>query len=195
MKNLLIFVLVLGMASMAVAAITGPYFQVDPASQKDNYVPSDLIKIDLVSPTSDPLVIGITIDAITDSPTGATMGNASEPQLFNANFGLALPGSLNDDGMLVEYMAASDTTIPARGATGILYSFEYHVPNVPYSTMINIQSFDDGGTNWSPAAVVYKSPGGEVDGTIGMLTPIHVIPEPATIALLGLGGLLLKRRK
>jgi hypothetical protein len=196
MKKLLIFVLVLGMASWALAT---PYFKISgPLPIKDHYMPSDVITIDLVSPTSDLPVLSVMIDSITDNSgvlPFSTLGYAQAPQVFNVNFGTTFPGHLNTAGQLVIYMAAADGTIPARGATGTLYSFDYHVPAVPASTYIDIQS-DYDGVDFYPAELVYKD-GSDVvfpDG-IHMNVPIHVIPEPATIALLGLGGLLLRRRK
>jgi hypothetical protein len=195
MNKLLIFVLVLGMASWAWAV---PYFQVDPTDQKDSYMPSDVITIDLVSPIEDPPVISVMVDSITDNSgviPFSTLGMAQAPQTFNANFGTHFPGTLNAGGQLVIYMSAADGTLPLRGATGTLYSFDYHVPNVPPSTYIDIQS-DSDDFDFYPAEIVYKT-GDDVLFTNGihMNVPIHVIPEPATIALLGLGGLLLRRRK
>jgi len=190
MKKLLVLVLVLGMASMAMAV---PSFRVAPADAKDTYLPSDIIVIQLVNPTLDLPVVSMTIDAISDNGEDA-LGTAAAPQVFNANFGTIFPGLLNADGVLVKFMGASDTTIPARGASGILYSFVYHVPDVPFSTMIHIQTYDDGEVgNYYPASLVYQN-GTTFDGTLGGLA-IHVTPEPATIALLGLGGLLLRRKK
>jgi hypothetical protein len=196
MKKLLIFMLVLGLASWAWAV---PYFEISgPLPIKDSYMPSEWILIDLVSPPEDLPVISVLIDSITDN-SGAipfrTLGEADGPQTFNTNFTTKFPGLLNADGQLVEYMSAADGTLPLRGATGTLYSFWYHVPDVPASTLIDIQT-DYDYDFWYPAEIVYAD-GSDVlfpDG-IHMNVPIHVTPEPATIALLGLGGLLLRRRK
>jgi hypothetical protein len=186
MKKLLIFMLVLGLSSMPSMATAVPYFQVDPASQKDSYMPSDVIKIDVVDTQP---IITMVIDAISDGGAG---GMAEGPQVFNTNFLSHVDGELNSDGQLVEYFFANDTTIPVRGASGILYSFYYHVPNVPYSTMIPIGTYYND-VDWLAPEITYAS--GQFYNDNLTPTMIHVTPEPATIALLGLGGLLLRRRK
>jgi hypothetical protein len=188
MKKLLIFMLVLGMASMAVAV---PVFRVDPCDRQDNYEYSDVITIQLV----DTNVLGFSIDAIVDviCPTGGIAGGtAAEPQVFNAGFGAIMPGALDVNAHLVDYMFASVTSLPPVAVSGVLYSFEYHVPDVPFSTLICIDSFA-GGEYWSPLFQYSGAP--DYEGPVTMLTCIHVVPEPATMLLLGLGGLLLRRRK
>jgi hypothetical protein len=192
MKKLVLLTMVLGMASMAMAV---PYFQVDPSYHKSDYNPGNVIQIDLVDPVSDAPVTGVAIDAITDNPGGAPEGTSYAPLTANANFNtITSMGTLNQDGMVVEGVYLDDTTIPARGATGILYSFMYKVPSVPASTIINIQNYVDNVSWYSD--IDYNGASSYL-GSISMLQGgyIHVVPEPATLALLGLGGLLLRRFK
>lgn len=182
MKKLMVLMMVLGTAS---AAFGVPYFQIDPADYKDHYLPSEVITINIV----DVNVLGISIDAIVDGGIG---GTAQEPQTFHPNLNLTNAGVLNIGGHLVEYVFAN-TTI--GGASGVIYSFDYHVPDVQQSTIITIGTFSDGDLFWEP---LFDYEGGSsYEGPIYMLQgqAIHVIPEPATVALLGLGGLLLRRHK
>jgi len=182
MKKLLVLILVFGTASMAVAV---PVLRVDPADVKDNYYASDVITIQLYDKGA---VRGIAMDAITDYGCGGVVFN----ETFNSAFDIQWPGQLNADGMLLEYTAALTTT--SNYATGVLYSFEYHVPSVPFSTMITITTYNDGGNIWYPAEVDYA------DGSAYICPPelavtIHKCPEPTTIAFLGLGGLMLRRKR
>lgn len=181
MKKLLVLMLVFAMASGASAL---PYFTVDAADYKDHYQSSDVITINLV----DEGVIGFAIDAITDFSAG---GTASGPQTFHPGFGFSKAGALNYEGMLVAFASASVTMVPPVGQSGVLYSFEYHVPDVTISTIIEIGTFYDD-DNWLAPELYYV--GGGMTNEF-MPAVIHVVPEPTTIVLLGLGGLLLRRRK
>lgn len=180
MKKLLILVLVLGMASMAAAV---PVFQV--LNPTDHYLPSQMITIQLVDNGS---VDAFSIDAIADGGAG---GYASEPQTMVA-FGYQQWGALNYDGKLVAFVAGGITGTSEPPQTGVLYTFLYHVPTVPVSTTITIASFADGDMYYEPT-IMYRDGSAYNEPIAGAI--IHVIPEPATIALLGLGGLLLKRKK
>jgi hypothetical protein len=182
MKKLMILTLVMLMASMATATIS---LEVDVADEKDSYVYSDVITINLVT---DDDVVGVLIDAIKDDAGGT----AQEPQVFNTAFGSTIPGTLNVNGLLVEYMSANVTSVPTVPATGVLYSFEYHVPDVPHSTIITIETYADGSNYFLPWIDFLD--GSWAEGHLAPLE-IHVTPEPMTVALLGLGGLFLRRRK
>jgi hypothetical protein len=71
---------------------------------------------------------------------------------------------------------------------GWLFEFEFHVPyDLQPSTIIVLDATAGGFTGQTNAA-----PGPD---DVWPYTELHVIPEPMTIALLGLGGLFLRRRK
>lgn len=68
-----------------------------------------------------------------------------------------------------------------------MFEFEFHVPDLPWSTIIVLDTMT-GAYSGQPGAVVGP------DDT-WPYAELHVVPEPMTIALLGLGGLFLRRRK
>jgi hypothetical protein len=183
-KKLMIFMLVLGMASMAWAI---PYFQVAAVDERDHFTPSDVITIELRdnNPVS---VAGFMIDWITDTDGAVALGTASEPQLFHSSFASTWPGILNSNGMLVEYLSAALGDAPPNK---VLYTFEYHIPCVCPSTIIEIQTKWDG-VNWWIPWFDYTD-GSHYEGAV-IPVLIHMVPEPTTIALLGLGGLALLRK-
>jgi hypothetical protein len=186
MKKLLIFVVVLGLASIASAV---PIFRVDPSQAQEHYAPSDIITIQIYD---DGLVKGFAIDAINDNGGDPQIGTAVvDSGVVASGFGYKQPGTANYDGMVMTFVAGEDTAVPPVGVTGVIYSFEYHVPDVPVSTILVINAFGDDDL-WLMPELTYVS--GDVTGDFTGVA-IHVIPEPATIALLGLGGLLLRRKK
>ena len=189
MKKLLIVFLVLAMCSAASAYSVG--FRVAPGDQKDHYAPSDTITIELY--TDDPRITGVTIDAIVDDDD---YGTAHTPLTYNSNFnGIQSPGSIKNSGgspnILIEWINLTDN-VDTTDATGVLHTFEYHVPDKDPSTIITIDDYYDD-MMYLEGSVVGQG------GTYGAAAiggvEIHIIPEPATIALLGLGGFLLRRRK
>jgi hypothetical protein len=179
MKKLSILVLVLAMASPAGATLS---WTVSPV--KCSYEPSDIITIGIVADFSYVGNFGID-DILTDNG-----GTASNPALHTLlQFEPYSNGEVINEGSLLiqDPYGQNLSWIPEDNimAGEVLWSFTYHVPDVPASTIVTISA-----TGVFVADDWYM----EYDDYIEPLT-IHVVPEPATIALLGLGGLLLRRRK
>lgn len=145
--------------------------------------PSDVITVYMMTNLD---VFGMDIAAIVDSSTAGPTGVVVQPPwVWNPSFSSpqANPGT---PPVLVANITAVTGVGP--GATGMLFGFNYHVPDLPYSTIIEIGS----GGDWLPwfefiDGSFYE---GQLDSAF-----IHVVPEPMTIVLLGLGGLLVRRRK
>jgi len=186
MNKLLSIFLVLAMAS--VASATAVWFVVDEADVKDDYAPSTVITINVVADFD---VAGLTIGAI-----ASNYGTAEAVGAVHANLSdLVWPGNIvNTGGILITNVTGN---MPLTGgpapALEILYSFEFHVPDVPESTYIIIDDY----TDYGASIYTYIAGPGSTPLYVTDMTEavIHVIPEPMTILLLGLGGLFLRRRK
>jgi hypothetical protein len=175
----LIMILVMMIATSAMAAsvsLTGYDAQRD-------YAPSDIILFQL---TSDAPVGTLQITEITTDNGGTAQ---------NPHLGAAIAdGFVQDPGTLVNEGGVLIKGVAGDGGSGMLevapgdpfYSFEFHVPEVPASTYITIE--------FPKTNNITDKYYGQVRTSVPSVT-IHVIPEPMTIALLGLGGLFLRRRK
>ena len=195
MKKLFVLVLVLAISSMATAAsvdlqiVAGPDAQgTDPTSGAPSYLPSDTITIALVasgfgSGATDgvgQMTIG---NATTDNG-----GTAASPDLATKLKDVYQVGTVvNSGGVLIMDVSGSLALADYAGIpSGDLWWFDFHIPDAPASTVISIDLTNLYVDNKFGTGLTY---------TYGGALEIHVIPEPITIALLGLGGLFLRRRK
>ena len=189
MKKLLVLLMVLAVSAISTAATVELEIVGGPAPVGDfggipSYEGSTWINIGLVaSGFGTGLPDGIYRMKTDIDGTG---GTAASPVLNTGFDDLSTPGTA---GPAPDLITGADGGVlmssPGIGA-GTLLEFEFHVPELPYSTVIEIVT--DG--------LVLKN-GFDIALAYTVVEPllIHVTPEPMTIALLGLGGLFLRRRK
>jgi len=155
MKKLLIFVLVLGLASVAGAALSLNHDDVTGTATIDGIIESD-VTIYLFLASDAPITISLGAAAPTLAGYGDTVANYQ-------TYGVPIPAMYTEgEGWVM------------ASAAGELYQTGTYLQGI-YAPGDNVLA------GWFDEAGNY--------GEIGS------IPEPATIALLGLGGLLLRRRK
>jgi len=202
MKKLLVLVLILSLASLANAAlvwtISGSTTTQDTETTGYDVNPGDTITLALSS--TNKTAGGINIDILTDNGSDGAMTAASvHANLVNGNAGISVADL---DALLVSYemdpsgydtddwamvSAASGGTMVAVNAT--IFSLSYTVGEETGAVTIN---------GIAVAGEVWEQNLNEVTLTGGNeTTPVAdlwVVPEPATIALLCLGGLLIRKK-
>ena len=171
MKKLLILMLVLGLASAANAAIV---ISLDGATDIDEITisVSDTVVIDIYDdqPYSASYIVYLDIGPIADgdySLSDARLGPAA------GDYASILQGTY--EGYDDFEVSQADLVDPTPGA-GVIFLVDLHCESVDPDGVVLVDLFDAGGCLIDSAT-------------------IHQVPEPMTIALLGLGGLLLRRRR
>ncbi|MHC4423154.1 MAG: PEP-CTERM sorting domain-containing protein [Planctomycetota bacterium] len=184
MKKLLVFMLVLGMASLAVAAPTSLQISVmgdpDPVDTEIFLAPSETIFLDIYT-TAEIYSEGglegywvLAVDAQYGSISGGVVADpwTGEPiTIYDGGDPYAMPGETGVFGSISTFLG------PGNGITGTIYDLiEFHCEALG-DAVVNLYYTD------------FVTPT-LIDSVI-----IHQIPEPMTVLLLGLGGLFLRRRK
>jgi hypothetical protein len=186
MKKLLALLLVLGMASTASATLQiSVGGDPDPMSSEIYLSPSDEIIIDIWTDAEIPQFAGVTYSMSTTPLgsldwSGATFSNPPSTNIING----AWPA---------QGLPAGDNP-PEAGFWGSIFSIEGATPiDTVLVNNLLFHCLDEG----DATIYLYEwlgDPGSE-DPTVVDMVVIHQIPEPMTVALLGLGGLFLLRRR
>jgi hypothetical protein len=173
MKKLLVLLIALAMTSMVFGAVTMEVLVNGMGwDGVSSVLPSDIITVTLLD------------DAVNLSPynvgcgTAVNQGDFLSLMIPAGSLGVAPDPQPQGDGFAFTWnWTYLFTPVPADD---IIYELEFHVPDdAQHSDMILV----------------------DFSGTYGTIelddydTAIHVTPEPMTMALLGLGGLFLRRRK
>ncbi len=207
MKKLLILMLVLGLTASANAVIITFDAPAEPVctTYDRDVLAGAVVTINITSDTSSILSYAVSITETTTSAAGDLTASAGAAFHANYNFNVStgiLRNAMTNFGagtpryMLIDRATANQNPSNPVAAGLVLYSFEVLIPaDAVFCDTFTITAALGQPTVSPPGQPPY---GHAFDAgaiaTTNALT-LHVIPEPMTIALLGLGGLLLRRRK
>jgi len=174
MKKYVVAILVLCMASLATAGIQLSV-NGQPAPDEITIAPSDWVSIDVMDD-----LLGGRPDFILYTDVYG-LADLKDPQLgnaagnFPATFAGPYAGTETANGIPQEFFVNQAWAVGTAPVPGVIFLFDLHCAG-PGDVLIEL---------WDDRAG-YDAP---VDTLI-----IHQVPEPATLAILGLGGLLLRRK-
>jgi len=207
MKKLLTLVLLLGLATVTQAAIV--QFTASGSSAITEYTPDGFqpISQSLAVSAGDTVTIqmkadtacsGWSISAVASSIVMADFANLATTGTVGPDSGYVEWGlsGLVPDGLLFDTYGA--TFAPAAAIGTVLMSFSVQVPTDWDGTKIIIaplaagEAFDVADSDGPYEAVASY---GNLEATDYNIRGIELVPEPITMALLGLGGLALIRRR
>ena len=171
MKKLILLALVLGMASMASAAITWTLGGSDVSSV--NVPLGETVTVEITSDNDLAYGLGAAFLGTYEVPVYSTITGITATAAAGSDYEIADVGGTYPNFWTV---LAKDVTDPFTVAPGIQF-------NVTFTAGTTL-----GSNSWMLDEE--SAAGGPTD----YLT-VNVVPEPMTLALLGLGGLFLRRRK
>ena len=198
MKKLLVLVLILGMASLANAALVWSYAGSTATQSGGTYVVNVGDTITLALSSNNATSAGINVDIITDNGAAGNFTGASVSGIFTLGIaGISVPDL---DGMLapdVSGQAIGDWAMVSAASGGSMAAINSTIFSVTYvvgagAGTITINGLaNTGSQGWEQNLDQVQL----LTTTETLPVAQMVIPEPATIALLCLGGLLLRKKK
>ena len=205
MRKLLIFMFVFGLVSSANAVTITFDASAEPACTHGydrDVTPGDVVTIEITSDTAVTTGYLVSITESTTSTAGdatAALGALHTGFNFNPSNGNLRNATTNYGAgtarlMLIDRISGGINEAPSIAAGQVLYSFALTIPSeaVFCDTFTITAAVGFPAISPPPAGYTHALDAGAVTTTDVVL---HVVPEPMTIVLLGLGGLLLRRRK
>jgi hypothetical protein len=195
MKKFVLLMLILGLASVSQAGVIGFYID---GSQEYVGTAGETVNIELIADTA---CSGIVIDGIVEGDASIAtvridMGGQVLSATVNGGFSLIDPGYItNYQGAL--YDTLSGTAVPEIAAGQVLLTLEYQISASWDETGYWVSPLEEGATyTWADGQSyqVAKSYG-NLAAVDTLITGVHIIPEPMTMTLLGLGSLIALRRR